>query len=53
MPTKANQRQFAEILGVGVDFVKSWESGRWNQSGVPSKLLGLLDKNPELVKELV
>lgn len=52
LPTKTNQTQFAELIGVGVDLVKSWESGRRNPSGSSSKLLGLLDKYPNLASEL-
>ena len=53
LPTKTSQAQFAKLLGVGVDLVKSWESGRRNPSGSSSKLLGLLDNNPSLAAELI
>ena len=47
-----NQRQFADLLGVKHDAVRSWEGGRRNPSGAACKLLGLLDKQPELALEL-
>jgi len=53
LPTKMNQAQFAQLVGVGVDLVKSWESGRRNPSGSSSKLLGLLDKDPSIAAQLV
>ncbi len=50
--TATTQTQFANILGVGIDAVKSWESGRRNPSGPVAKLLHLLSKNPKLAKDL-
>ncbi len=45
--TNTTQSQFAQLLGVGVDTVKSWESGRRYPSGSAAKLLTLLSKNPQ------
>ena len=44
--TKTTQMQFANLLGVGVDTIKSWETGRRNPSGSAAKLLTLLSKDP-------
>ena len=44
--TKTTQAQFADLLGVGVDAIKSWETGRRNPSGSAAKLLTLLSKDP-------
>ena len=44
--TKTTQAQFADLLGVGVDTIKSWETGRRNPSGSAAKLLTLLSKDP-------
>lgn len=44
--TATTQSQFAQLLGVGVDTIKSWESGRRHPSGSAAKLLTLLSKDP-------
>ncbi|MGR6839836.1 hypothetical protein ACU5DF_12255 [Aliivibrio wodanis] len=35
-------------IDVSVDTVKSWEQGRRNPTGLASKVLNLLSKEPEL-----
>ncbi|CED71294.1 putative DNA-binding protein [Aliivibrio wodanis] len=38
----------AMAIDVSVDTVKSWEQGRRNPTGLASKVLNLLSKEPEL-----
>lgn len=42
------QKELAMAIDVSVDTVKSWEQGRRNPTGLASKVLNLLSKEPEL-----
>ncbi|KAB2823608.1 NadS family protein [Aliivibrio finisterrensis] len=42
------QKELAQAMDVSVDTVKSWEQGRRNPTGLASKVLNLLSKEPEL-----
>ncbi|MBC1560110.1 type II toxin-antitoxin system MqsA family antitoxin [Listeria booriae] len=47
------QSAFAELLGISTKTVEAWESGRNNPNGSASRLLQLIDTNPEvLLQEL-
>jgi putative transcriptional regulator len=46
------QRQFAQALGVSLETVKAWESGKRVPEGVATKVIRLLKKRPSLVGEL-
>lgn len=48
----STQRQFARILGVSLETVKAWESGRRSPEGVATKVLRLLRRKPSLAVEL-
>ena len=43
-----SQKELAQAIVVSVDTVKSWEQGRRNPTGLASKVLNLLSKEPEL-----
>ena len=43
-----SQKEMAIAFSVSVDTVKSWEQKRRNPTGLASKVLCLLDKEPEL-----
>ncbi|HRE42251.1 MAG TPA: helix-turn-helix domain-containing protein [Ignavibacteria bacterium] len=46
------QRNLAETLGVSVKTVESWESNNNIPSGPAQRFLYLLNKKPELIKEI-
>lgn len=43
-----SQKELAQAMDVSVDTVKSWEQGRRNPTGLASKVLMLLGKEPDL-----
>ena len=43
-----SQKELAQAMDVSIDTVKSWEQGRRNPTGLASKVLTLLSKEPEL-----
>lgn len=43
-----SQKELADAMDVSIDTVKSWEQGRRNPTGLASKVLFLLSKEPEL-----
>ncbi len=43
-----SQKDLAEAMDVSLDTVKSWELGRRNPTGLASKVLTLLSKEPQL-----
>lgn len=43
-----SQKELAEAIDVSLDTVKSWEQGRRNPTGLASKVLTLISKEPEL-----
>lgn len=47
-----SQVQFAQRLGISVNTLQSWEQGQRQPSGAAATLMRLLDKHPELVREL-
>ncbi|MBC1458308.1 helix-turn-helix domain-containing protein [Listeria newyorkensis] len=42
------QSTFAELMGISVKTVEAWESGRNNPNGSASRLLQLIEANPEV-----
>jgi transcriptional regulator with XRE-family HTH domain len=46
------QSEFSQVLGVSLDTVKSWESGRRRPKGAVVELLNLLNEDPNLNKFL-
>ena len=49
---RASQRVFAGIINASVQTVHAWEQGRGHPSGPALRLLRLLEKRPDLVREL-
>jgi len=45
--TGFSQRQFADLLGVSMSLVESWEQNRRKPSGSALKLLNVLDRKPD------
>ncbi|EUJ31726.1 helix-turn-helix domain-containing protein [Listeria cornellensis] len=45
------QSAFAELMGISVKTVEAWESGRNNPNGSASRLLQLIEANPEVFME--
>ena len=43
-----SQKELAQAIDVSVDTVKSWEQGRRNPTGLASKVLMLISKDPSL-----
>lgn len=48
-----NQLLFANLIGVDQRTVEGWESRKEDCQGTASRLLYLLDQNPELIQELM
>ncbi len=48
---RVSQRVFAGIMNASVQTVHVWEQGRGRPSGPALRLLRLLDKRPELIRE--
>ncbi|CDH24954.1 conserved hypothetical protein [Xenorhabdus bovienii str. kraussei Becker Underwood] len=46
------QAEFAEMIGVSVALVQSWESKRRTPSGTALKMLFLIEKNPNIIDTL-
>lgn len=47
-----SQTAFAELIKTPVATLRDWEQGRFTPSGVALCLLKIIDKHPELTKEL-
>jgi putative transcriptional regulator len=47
---KFSQRVFAEVLGVSPKTVEAWEAGRNHPDGSSSRMLQLLQKDPDLIQ---
>jgi putative transcriptional regulator len=48
----ASQAVFARLMNASVKTIHAWEQGRGQPSGPALRLLDLLDKHPELVREI-
>ena len=48
-----SQRGFATAIGVSPRTVEAWEAGKSAPSGVATRMLYLIDKDPSLVDKLV
>lgn len=46
------QRAFANVLGVSVRTVESWEAGKSNPTPTAKKLIHLIQSDPTIVKKL-
>lgn len=49
---RASQAVFARLMNASVRTIHAWEQGRGRPSGPALRLLGLLDRHPELIREL-
>ena len=47
-----SRAEFADAVGASPALVQSWELGRRQPSGVASKILMLLQRNPHLLNDL-
>ena len=50
---RVSQAVFAKITNTAVQTVHAWEQGRTKPSGCALRMLRLVDRKPEIVKELV
>lgn len=50
--TGLNQKGFARAIGVGVGTVRNWEQGRISPKGTASTLLRIIEKHPEVLREI-
>ncbi len=48
---RASQAVFARVMNASVRTIHAWEQGRGQPSGPALRLLGLLDRHPELIRE--
>lgn len=46
------QAEFAEIMGISVDLIRSWEQRRRTPTGAAFKLLCLLECDPRIINTL-
>lgn len=46
------QAEFAEVMGLSVDLVRSWEQQRRYPSGIALKMLCLIEKQPAIINTL-
>lgn len=46
----ATQKKFAQVVGVSVDTVRAWESGRRSPEGPASKVIRLIRKDKKYAK---
>lgn len=47
-----SQAQFAQLLGVSVHRLRDWEEGRGEPSGAAKTLLKILERHPDVLREL-
>lgn len=50
--TGLNQKGFARAIGVGVGTVRNWEQGRITPKGTASTLLRIIERHPEVLREV-
>ncbi len=46
-----SQREFAEMLGIGIDTLQNWEQGRNKPDAAALSLVMAFDKSPELIEQ--
>lgn len=46
------QSEMAKVLGISLDTIKSWETGRRNPTGLAAKVLATIQANPKYFDEL-
>lgn len=46
------QAEFAEVMGLSVDLVRSWEQQRRFPSGIAFKMLCLIERQPAIINTL-
>jgi len=46
-----SQREFAEVLGIGVDTLQNWEQGHNQPDSAVLNLAMVFDKAPELIEQ--
>ena len=46
------QSEMAKALGISVDTIKSWETGRRNPTGLAAKVLAIIQADPSFFDEL-
>lgn len=46
------QSEFADVMGLSVDLVRSWEQKRRIPSGIALKMLCLIEKQPSIINTL-
>ncbi|MEX0325786.1 MAG: type II toxin-antitoxin system MqsA family antitoxin [Puniceicoccaceae bacterium] len=51
--TGLNQKGFARAIGVGVGTLRNWEQGRITPKGTASTLLRIIEKHPEVLREIL
>ena len=44
--------EMAKVLGISLDTIKSWETGRRNPTGLAAKVLATIQANPKFFHEL-
>jgi putative transcriptional regulator len=49
---EVSQKELAQAMDVSIDTIKSWELGRRNPTGLASKILSLLEKEPDFYQKL-
>ncbi|MDG1301960.1 MAG: type II toxin-antitoxin system MqsA family antitoxin [Opitutae bacterium] len=50
--TGLNQKNFARAIGVGTGTLRNWEQGRVQPKGTAATLLKVVEKRPEILKEI-
>lgn len=51
--TGLSQRNFARAIGVGISTVRNWEQGRITPSGAAATLLKIVERRPEVLREVL
>lgn len=46
------QSEMAKVLGISLDTIKCWETGRRNPTGLAAKVLATIQANPKYFDEL-